>query len=269
MFSKYNSVALGFAIGATVATLGYYGHASHNQNAPVMNRALSEEQPSFSLQSSAAICDMEWNMEGGPDAHYDASYFEWQKKIGEETAVPGANNLRKSLPIAGSVVADIGCGGGFMLSELEEASQRYCFEINPVARAAHPSNVVSVGKWSEMDDDSVDVMYSNHSFEHHPHPLLSLQCAKTKLRPETGLFYLAVPFEHTGCGLEGNDYGRSYDVPNPSFHIYTWSPRNLGQFMHAAGFVDIECIDTNDYNTAAFSDHPFHTLTVWCVGRRP
>ena len=59
MFSKYNFHALGFVVGATVATLGYYGHASHNQQAPFMSRALSEEQPSFSAQSSAAICDME------------------------------------------------------------------------------------------------------------------------------------------------------------------------------------------------------------------
>ena len=141
------------------------------------------------------LCDYQWEMKG-PEAHYDDSYFKWQKEIGAHNGAMFADNFRTVYNLDGLVVADIGCGGGYALSAMAEASTRYCFEINPAAIAEHPANVISVPRWSEMPSDSVDLMYSHHSFEHHPHPLLSLQCAITKLKPR-GILHLYVPFEHT------------------------------------------------------------------------
>jgi len=220
------------------------------------------------VTSMSNICDYSWDMHG-PENHYDSGYFEWQKKIGIETGGMVAERARQHLPIEGNVVADIGCGGGYALSLLTEAKARYCFEINEAAIKEHPSNVVSVSKWSQLENDSVDALFSHHSFEHHPHPLLSLQCAITKVKPGTGMIYLEVPMEHGGCNIGDNDYGRVFDVPNSSFHLYSWNPRLLGQFMHAGGLVDIQCVDLRPFPSTSFTEHAYHTMSVWCVGRRP
>ena len=225
--------------------------------------------------SMVEICEQKWASLTGPESHYGPDYFAWQVKVsGNNTGL--SNQLRRRVgrytntspakAFAGKTIVDVGCGGGAAASQFHEAAVRYCFEINPFAISAHPTNVASVSSWGMIDDNSVDIMYSHHSFEHHPHPLLSLQCATRKLK-HGGTFILAVPMEHAGCGMEGNDYGQYFDVPNDSFHIFTWNPRVLGHFMTAAGFSDIECTDLRGMPTSKFADHPFHTLTIHCTGR--
>lgn len=156
--------------------------------------------------------------------HYNEDYFKWQQSIGILT---GSANRFMYQPYVGKddVVLDFGCGGGYLLAQLE-CRRRLGVEINPSARAtAQGQGVEVVGDVRDLAGLPADVIISSHALEHTFQPYEILRSLHAALRPG-GRLVLVTPFER-------NSPWRSDDINK---HLYTWSPMNLGNLVTAAGF---------------------------------
>ena len=104
-------------------------------------------------------------------------------------------------------------------------------EINPTARAtAEKRGVPMVASLDQIEDNSVDVVISNHALEHTDSPLDILKEVRRILKPE-GLAIFVVP-----CEAITSDY----DEKDVNFHLFTWSPLNFGNLFTRAGFKVIK-----------------------------
>lgn len=162
-------------------------------------------------------------------SHYGASYFEWQRNVG---AFGGWANLTKfeSNIRPDHDVLDFGCGGGYLLKNLK-CRRKIGVEVNPDARRVAAENGVEVfDDVATVDDESVDVIISNHALEHVPHPLHALTALRGKLR-SNGVAVFVVPCEAISMSYRPNDRDH---------HLYTWSPMCLGNLFTDAGFTVIE-----------------------------
>jgi len=157
-------------------------------------------------------------------SHYNKDYFVWQKSMG----LLGAKLnkfLFENFISKGDHLLDFGCGGGFLLNELS-ATQKLGIEINESGRNnAKELGVETVELISEVEDQWADVIISNHALEHVDQPLDVIKELFTKLKPN-GKIIFVVPFERTN----------SYKANDINYHLYTWSPMNLGNLFHRAGF---------------------------------
>lgn len=156
--------------------------------------------------------------------HYNSDYFKWQQSIGYLAG--SANRFMYQPYIDGKdVVLDFGCGGGYLLGQLE-CSRRLGIEINPDARATALTQGIEVSAdVSGIPCDSVDVIISQHALEHTLRPYDTLCSLRAVLR-SGGRLVVVVPFERNAAWRPG-------DVNQ---HLYTWSPMNLGNLITIAGF---------------------------------
>ena len=156
---------------------------------------------------------------------YDESYFAWQKDVG---AFGGLSNKIKFQEFISEndKVIDFGCGGGFLLRNLN-CKERLGIEVNPVARenAKKLGIQVSAGA-EEVPDGWADVIVSNHALEHTEHPLAELRKLYPKLK-SGGKIVFVVPCDALGM---------KYKADNKHRHLYSWSPMNLGHLFTEAGF---------------------------------
>lgn len=156
--------------------------------------------------------------------HYNEDYFEWQKKMG---VVGGRCDKFKfeSFVTKNDVVCDFGCGGGYILQQLNCAT-KIGVEINDSARLVARQNGIEVyPELKYVENGSVDVIISNHALEHVDNPFLVLTEMRAKLKPD-GKLVLVVPFERKNVFKED-------DI---NMHLYTWSPQNIGNLCKRAGF---------------------------------
>src|SRR5882762_3212679 len=110
---------------------------------------------------------------GGSD-HYrgDAGsrYFDWQNKNG---GVAGRIEARKFKAYVKptDAVLDFGCGGGHVLRNLN-CARRVGVEINPAARTvAVQGGTECHESIARVEDNSFDVVISNHALEHVHFPI--------------------------------------------------------------------------------------------------
>lgn len=157
-------------------------------------------------------------------SHYNKDYFAWQKSMG----LLGAKLNRflfEDFISKEDQLLDFGCGGGFLLNELP-AARKIGIEINESGRNnAKELGVETVELISEVEDQWADVIISNHALEHVDQPLDIIKELSKKLKPK-GKIIFVVPFERTN----------SYKANDINYHLYTWSPMNLGNLFHRAGF---------------------------------
>ena len=132
---------------------------------------------------------------------------------------------------------DVGCGGGFLLDLLPYPSRnKWCVEVNPTARGeAMSKGLRGFSSLEEVPKAAVTLAITVHSLEHHPHPLMSLQLIKERMR-KNGLGIFIVPF-HTGRKPSLWIY-RPTDVHQ---HLYVWVPQAFGNLVSVAGFDVLEC----------------------------
>ena len=88
--------------------------------------------------------------------HYDDDYFDWQSEAGE---FGGWANQTKFINYISKddVVLDFGCGGGYLLKNLD-CKKRCGVEINPAAAATARKNGVEI--YDSVDDipnDSIEL----------------------------------------------------------------------------------------------------------------
>lgn len=158
--------------------------------------------------------------------HYDQSYFDWQKDLGEFGG--WANKVKFAPHISPTdTVIDFGCGGGFLLKHLD-CGRRLGVEVNDAARAcAEQVNHVTAVKFTDqLDDEIADVIISEHALEHCLSPRGELLSLFKKLKPG-GQIVLVVPSESNRLKWAPGDINN---------HLFTWNPMTLGNLFTSAGF---------------------------------
>ena len=116
------------------------------------------------------------------NTHYDQEYFDWQSEIGRFGGWANVSKFEKFVS-PDTKVLDFGCGGGFLLGNLN-SGEKLGIEINPVARAAaQKSGIRAVGSTSEVEDEWADLLISNHALEHCQFPLRELKDLIRKVVP--------------------------------------------------------------------------------------
>ena len=135
-------------------------------------------------------------------------------------------------------VIDFGCGGGFLLKNLN-CSERLGIEVNASAHQQIIENGVRPflspkALLDERGAECADVIVSNHALEHTLNPLLELKSLLPLLK-KGGKVHFVVPCDNISYSWKDNDI---------NFHLYSWSPMNLGNLFVEAGF---EVIEVNPY----------------------
>lgn len=159
-------------------------------------------------------------------SHYDHKYFEWQKKIGVFGAK--ANKIKfEELILNNQKVLDFGCGGGYLLNEFEKNIEKHGVEINEIARKeAIKNGLKCYGSSKELPSDYFDLIISNNALEHCENPFDEIRELYRALRKK-GKICLVVPLDNINF---------KYHPKNIDFHLYSWSPMNLGNILRANNF---------------------------------
>lgn len=163
-------------------------------------------------------------------------YFDYQQK-----SAPGARlEARKFAPfiIPSDRVLDFGCGGGWILRQLN-CAYGVGVEVNQAARALCKRNGVTVfASLGEIKVGEFDVAISNHCLEHVPRPLDELR-GICRLVRSGGRLVLVLPIDD--WRVQRDFTGRDID-----HHLYTWTPRLLANILREAGF-EVENIEVLTY----------------------
>lgn len=165
--------------------------------------------------------------------YYDKEYFNYQKKIGE---FGGKANLFKFINFISpdETVLDYGCGGGFLLKNIN-CSRKIGIEINETAaQQARNIGIEVFNNCEEIQDETADVIISNHALEHVFSPYDEIKKLYFKLN-KGGRIIFVVPHENTQ-GI--------YNPDDVNKHLYTWNQMTLGNLFSAAGYkiINVEAI---------------------------
>ena len=163
--------------------------------------------------------------------HYKTRYFNYQKKIGVVGGKLNAAKFSRYIK-ADDVVLDFGCGGGYLLENLD-CKRKLGVEINPVARKeCLNKNLEVFASTRSVRAGFVDKIISNHSLEHTKRPVDELMDLR-KILKRGGQIILVVPID---------DYrnNRSYIPGDINNHLYTWNSQLLGNCLKEAGFKNIK-----------------------------
>lgn len=159
------------------------------------------------------------------EEHYNEEYFSIQidyARIDSETEKDFFQRYIKKT----DHVAEFGCGGGLLLSKLT-CQLKVGIEINPTARHyAKECGIKTVENFEEIDDDSLDIIFSFHALEHCINPYGIVSQMYGKLKP-TGKCIGVVPYEPLSYEYCKNDMSQ---------HLYIWNQRTLGNLFRLAGF---------------------------------
>lgn len=159
---------------------------------------------------------------------YDDAYYEMQRNAGEFSAVIDLFKFEDEVGPRDRLL-DFGCGGGFILDRLP-AREKIGVEINDAAaRDARRKGIEVFSSLAQVEDEWADVVISHHALEHVDHPLDVVLDIRRKLRPG-GKIVLVTPNESASM---------KYSEDDINFHLFTWSPSNLGNLLKRAGFENV------------------------------
>ena len=110
-------------------------------------------------------------------------------------------------------------------------SKKLGVEVNPNAADCARENGIEVfADLSEVDNESIDIVISNHALEHTLNPFGELKKLYKKLK-SGGKIVFTVPCESVSVRYKPNDI---------NYHLYSWSPMCIGNLFTEAGFFVIE-----------------------------
>jgi SAM-dependent methyltransferase len=163
--------------------------------------------------------------------HYNESYFnDSQKHNGE---LGGRANLFKFKDYINKKdrLLDFGCGGGFLLKNIN-CDDKMGVELNPIARkyCVEENNITCYSSLDKIENDSIDVIISNHCLEHTIGPYEIIKELYKKLK-KGGKIIIVVPLDSYTYVWKPND------ICN---HLYSFSPMNLGNILQGIGFENIK-----------------------------
>jgi SAM-dependent methyltransferase len=163
-------------------------------------------------------------------SYYDADYFAWQKNIGAFGGWANAHKFQDSIKPQDTVI-DFGCGGGFLLHNLQ-CRRKIGIEPNPSAAESvkalgnehfhSPSDALAV-----LGEGVADVIISNNALEHTLNPLQEIKNLRPLLK-EGGTIHFVVPCDSIRY---------RYNPKDVNYHLFSWSPQNLGNLFHEAGYA--------------------------------
>lgn len=161
--------------------------------------------------------------------YYDQDYFDWQRQHGE---FGGKANTFQFLDSVKStdIVLDFGCGGGFLLKNLNCAG-RVGIEPNVNAHDQVKDNGCTVFSspslaLQELGEESVDVIVSNNALEHCLNPYEELVSLYPLLK-RGGVIHFCIPCD---------SYKWKYSAGDVNQHFFSWSPMNAGNLFTHAGY---------------------------------
>lgn len=164
------------------------------------------------------------------ETYYGEKYFEWQKTIGEFGGKANLFKFEKYIK-EDSDVLDFGCGGGYLLKNINTRGKKIGIDINPVARAAaEKKGIICFKDIREVEDSSVDVLISNHALEHVDDPIMYIREFRRVVKNE-GKVVIVVPHEVS-------DEINPCDINN---ELYTWSPQNLYNLLIECRIDVVRC----------------------------
>jgi ubiquinone/menaquinone biosynthesis C-methylase UbiE len=164
--------------------------------------------------------------------HYDARYWEFQREIGKIGGILNKFKFEAEIQPTDTVL-DFGCGGGYLLSNLQ-CAKKVGVEINPHARAIAANALTETyGSIYDVSDNYVDRIISNHALEHVDNPMLILRELYRVLKPG-GKITIVLPCEQYG------ERGFVYSPNDINNHLYTWCPMTFGNLCNAVGFRVVE-----------------------------
>jgi SAM-dependent methyltransferase len=171
------------------------------------------------------------NTSENPNAskNYDAEYFNWQKDIGVFGGWANAHIFADSISRSDTVV-DFGCGGGFLLKNLA-CKKPIGIEPNPTARASVEKLQIACfpspqDALDNLGEGIADVIISTNALEHTLNPLQEIIMLKRLLRIG-GAIHFVVPCDSIHY---------KYNPQDKNYHLYSWSPQNLGNLFTEAGY---------------------------------
>jgi SAM-dependent methyltransferase len=154
-------------------------------------------------------------------------YFEWQGALKTQ----GQFNLHfwRSHIATTDEVLDFGCGGGFLLRNLQ-AERKVGVEINPHARAFGHSQGTEIVPTVEDAGGQFDKILSSHTLEHVPHPRQAILALKSRLRDTDSRLVLLLPLDDWRSRSQ-----RNYRPCDSNMHLHTWTPQLLGNLLESSG----------------------------------
>ncbi len=197
-------------------------------------------------------------------------------------------------------ILDYGCAGGHFL----QAASEYGWEPVGVEYtdklAEHARNLVfgsTIFKETVLiKEEQVDVVHSNHVFEHLPNPLSAAKEAYRILKPN-GILFIEVPYQFGSSidivklnmiGLLGEKMAFRFlrSSVDPLHHTYFYTPKTLSKILQKAGF---DIIYKSTFNAAYYKKMssilgvkriPYYVIqklssmanrggSVICVARKP
>lgn len=163
------------------------------------------------------------------NSHYNEDYFNWQKNIGAFGGWANLIKFEKHITPEMNVI-DFGCGGGFLLQNIK-CKNKIGIEINDEARKNLDNTEIKTFKYvHDAPDNWADCIISNHVLEHVNDPLNQLVALKSKLK-KGGAIIFVVPCDSIKYKYKPNDI---------NYHLFSWSPMNLGNLFTEAGYKVVE-----------------------------
>ena len=134
---------------------------------------------------------------------------------------------------------DVGCGSGATVARASQMGwDALGLDVDPLAVSAARRRGVNVhlGSLNELrsDDDSFDLILSEHVIEHVPHPLDMLREMRRTLRPG-GLLAVITP---NAASLLHRWFGPDWRGLEPPRHLHIFTPATLLSLARKAGFDD-------------------------------
>jgi SAM-dependent methyltransferase len=127
-------------------------------------------------------------------------------------------------------VAQLGCGGGWLLRQLDCAARIGVEEDAALAAVARRGGIDVVASVAAIAAGSVDLFISDNAFEHLDWPLAVLRDVHRALKPG-GLAVFVVACETVLVRFRDDDRNG---------HLHTWSPQAFGNLFKRAGFEVLE-----------------------------
>lgn len=158
---------------------------------------------------------------------YSKKYWEYQKNIGSNSYHSKYVKIKFQKHISKEdTVLDFGCGGGFILNELN-CKSKYGIEINSSAIVQAKKFGISISSdFKTLKNDFFDVIISNSALEHIINPADILKECFRVLKPG-GKIIFSVPHEELSFSFKKGDINQ---------HLYTWSPMSFGNLIQHCGF---------------------------------